>query len=80
MVIVDTFEAKTHFSSLLARVEKGEQVIITKYGHPIAKLVPAMIVDREQVSDAIKKLKVFSAEQHTLGNIDWKELRDEGCR
>lgn len=33
-------EAKTHFSKLLARVAAGEEVIITRAGKPIAKLVP----------------------------------------
>jgi len=31
-------EAKTHFSSLLARVEKGEEIIICKSGKPVACL------------------------------------------
>jgi prevent-host-death family protein len=33
-------EAKTHFSRLLARVAAGEEVLITKAGEPIAKIVP----------------------------------------
>lgn len=32
-------EAKTHFSKLLAHVEKGEEVIIAKAGEPVARLV-----------------------------------------
>lgn len=77
--VVGAFEAKTHFSSLLAQVEKGEEVIITKHGHPVAKLVPANDNDRANVSLAVKKLKVFSS-SNTLGNLDWKKLRDEGRR
>ena len=34
------YEAKTHFSKLLARVEAGDEVIIAKAGHPVACLVP----------------------------------------
>jgi len=37
---VGAFEAKTHLSSLLQRVEAGEVVTITKHGRPIARLVP----------------------------------------
>ena len=40
-VTVGAFEAKTHLSSLLQRVEAGEVVTITKHGRPIARLVPA---------------------------------------
>jgi prevent-host-death family protein len=39
-VTVGSFEAKTHLSSLLQRVEAGEEVTITKHGRPIARLVP----------------------------------------
>lgn len=38
--VVGAFEAKTHLSELLARVEAGETVTITRHGHPVARLVP----------------------------------------
>lgn len=38
--VVGAFEAKTHLSELLARVEAGETVTITKHGRPVARLVP----------------------------------------
>ena len=38
---VGIFEAKTHLSSLLDEVEKGGEVIITRHGKPVAKLVQA---------------------------------------
>jgi prevent-host-death family protein len=34
------FEARTNLSSLLQRVELGEEVTITEHGRPIARLVP----------------------------------------
>ncbi|MCF8527641.1 MAG: type II toxin-antitoxin system Phd/YefM family antitoxin [Candidatus Nanopelagicales bacterium] len=40
-VTVGAFEAKTHLSSLLDRVEMGEEITITKHGRPVARLVPA---------------------------------------
>jgi prevent-host-death family protein len=79
MQTIGVFEAKTHFSALLDKVEKGEHVIITKHGHPVAKLVPTSGSDREQSKQAIERIKAFS-QKHTLGKIDWKALRDEGRR
>jgi prevent-host-death family protein len=38
--MVGAFEAKTHLSELLARVEAGESIAIAKHGRPIARLVP----------------------------------------
>jgi prevent-host-death family protein len=40
MTQVSVHEAKTHLSRLLHDVERGEEVIISRNGEPIAKLVP----------------------------------------
>ena len=37
---VNIHEAKTHFSKLVAAVERGETVIISRYGKPVAKMRP----------------------------------------
>ena len=42
MRTVNIHEAKTHLSRLLARVARGEEIIIAKAGKPIARLVPAI--------------------------------------
>jgi len=39
-VEVNIHQAKTHFSKLLQRVSAGEEVIISKAGRPVAKIVP----------------------------------------
>lgn len=41
MVTVGAYEAKTHLSELLDKVASGESVVITRHGHPVARLVPA---------------------------------------
>jgi prevent-host-death family protein len=38
---VGMFEAKTNLSSLVEEVERGGEVIITRHGKPVAKLVRA---------------------------------------
>ena len=40
MRTVGSFEAKTHLSELLASVERGEEIVITRRGTPVARLVP----------------------------------------
>jgi prevent-host-death family protein len=37
---VNIHEAKTHFSKLLARVMRGEEIVIAKAGKPVARLIP----------------------------------------
>lgn len=40
MITVGTFEAKTKFSELLDRVEQGEEVVVTRHGKAVARIVP----------------------------------------
>lgn len=39
-VTVNIHAAKTHLSKLLARVQRGEEIVLAKAGKPVAKLVP----------------------------------------
>jgi antitoxin (DNA-binding transcriptional repressor) of toxin-antitoxin stability system len=39
---VDTYAAKTQLSRLLARVQSGEEITITRRGTPVARLVPVV--------------------------------------
>ena len=36
---VNVHEAKTHLSRLLARVERGDEIVIARAGRPIARLL-----------------------------------------
>lgn len=40
MDAVPAFQAKTRFGELLDRVELGEEIIITRYDKPVARIVP----------------------------------------
>jgi prevent-host-death family protein len=79
MTTVGAFAAKTHFSALLERAAKGEEIVITRHGRPVARLVPAAVSEEAQIEAAIAALKSFR-QGATLGGLSWKELRDEGRR
>ena len=40
-MLVGLFDAKTHLSDLIGRVEAGEDITITRHGVPVARLVSA---------------------------------------
>jgi prevent-host-death family protein len=40
MAIYNVHEAKTHLSRLLALVEAGEEIVLSRAGAPIAKIIP----------------------------------------
>ena len=62
---------------LLERVAAGQEVIITKHGKPVARLVGAQQTDRVRVNAAFEKLKALR-KGTTLGGLSWKKLHDEG--
>jgi prevent-host-death family protein len=49
MIIVTITEAKTQLSRLLKKVEEGEEVIITRRGHPIAKLLAIKVSKQHSI-------------------------------
>lgn len=38
---VNIYVAKTHLSRLIDQVNAGEEIVITRHGRPVARLVPA---------------------------------------
>ena len=79
MITIGAFEAKTHLSSLLDKVTQGEDVLITRRGVPVARLVPARQAQQATTESAIKELRALRVGMKLRG-LDWKELRDEGRR
>lgn len=73
---VGAFEAKTHLSALLERVERGEEIVITRHGRPVARLLPPAL-GGHGTDDAFEQLRRFRR-AHPMHETDWRELRDEG--
>jgi prevent-host-death family protein len=74
---INLFEAKTHFSNLIQRVQDGEQITICKHNTPVAKLIP--ITGRPKIENIVEQIREFSKGK-TLAPYTIKELRDEGRR
>jgi prevent-host-death family protein len=79
MRTVGTFEAKTHLSALLERVEQGEEITITRHGRAVARLVPAGGSSRDRLKDTVERLKAFRRGRR-LGDLSAKALIEEGRR
>lgn len=81
---IGAFEAKNTLGSLLDRVERGEEIVITRHGKPVARLVPN---DRragelqvqaafDRIRDRARRLK-----RTKPSSFEWtalKKLRDRG--
>jgi prevent-host-death family protein len=74
---IGAFEAKNRLSELLDAAENGEEVVITKHGRPVAKLVPVRDFDRERAREAAEWLLEFR-KKHPLRGLKIKDLINEG--
>ncbi|MES2718381.1 MAG: type II toxin-antitoxin system prevent-host-death family antitoxin [Pseudomonadota bacterium] len=81
MESIGLFEAKTHLSELIARAERGEEVIITRHNKPVAKLVPigrAEADSSQRRNAALDALQAF--EPIALPGVDLADLIATGRR
>ena len=79
MKTVGAYEAKTHLSQLLDLVRKGDRIVITKHGTPIAVLQQPDKSARNDPLAAISEMREFR-EQHRLDGVSIRELIEEGRR
>ena len=77
---VGAFEARSRLGQLLDWVEAGEEVVITRRGKPVARLVPpSLAFDRERSRNAVQKIRAMR-KGVTLGRFKIKDLINEGRR
>ena len=75
---VGAFEAKNKLGTLLDWVENGEEVLITRRGKAVARLVPAEPgFDRAKANKAAANIRARSV-GITLGGLKIKDLVNEG--
>ncbi len=80
MTSVGSYEAKTHLPELLERVAKGERILITKHGQPVAMLVPPAVEERPDVREVIQKMKELRRCNVLGKNLSIRDLIEEGRR
>lgn len=75
---IGAFEAKNRFGQLLDWVEAGEDVVITRRGKVVARLVPpAGAPDRERGRRAALRIREMR-KGVTLGGLSIKDMIAEG--
>ena len=73
MRTVSAREANQAFSKLLADAASGEEIVITRHGRPVAKLVPhSDPTDNKEREAAIERMVKGMERGLPLGNIKWR--------
>lgn len=75
---VGAYEAKTHLAALLEDVARGETIVITRRGKPVARLVPA--TDKDDVAAVIARIKSGRESRAPLSTAEILGARDQGRR
>lgn len=73
---IGAFEAKNTLGTLLDRVEHGEEIIITRHGKPVARLLPhTEIVNQNEARAALVRIRKRAQK---LGmRFNWNALKAE---
>jgi prevent-host-death family protein len=75
---VQASDAKAHLPSLLDEVERGETIVITRHGKPIARIIPEADRRRAEIDRVIAEIEEF---RKTMPRIPLEEIlsaRHEG--
>ena len=71
---IGAFEAKNTLGALLDRVQRGEEIIITRHGKPVARLVPnSGRIDRSQAQAAADRIRARA--MRLKAGFDWNALK-----
>ncbi len=77
MTTVGAYEAKTHLPQLLERVAKGERIVITRHGVPVAVLAPVPPARQANPRQVVEAIRMFRS-GHRLHGLPLRELIAEG--
>jgi prevent-host-death family protein len=75
MLEIGAFEAKNTLGSLLDRVERGEEIVITRHGKPVARLIAsAGAIDKASAKRAAERIRA-RAKRLAPVHFDWGALK-----
>jgi prevent-host-death family protein len=75
---IQASEAKTHLPQLLDEVERGEELVITRHGRPIARLVPERNRRQQVIDEAHARIQELRKQTKPMTVAEILSARDEG--
>jgi prevent-host-death family protein len=81
MTTVGIFEAKNRLSELVERASRGEEIVITRRGEQVARLMPPRIPDAPGQARALaERIRHSRSGQPLGGGVSIRDLVEEGRR
>ena len=75
---IQASEAKTHLPRLLDDIERGETILITRHGRPIARLIPEADRRQAEINDAIDRIERQQASNARVTTEELLAWKHEG--
>ncbi len=81
MTTVDIFEAKNRLSELVERAARGEEIVITRRGEQVARLMPLRVPDAlAQAQTLATRIRRSRAGQAPGDRVGVRDMIEEGRR
>lgn len=77
MSSVNLAVAKAHLSDLINRVESGEEMVITRHGRPVARVIPATPLKQPVPLERLAALRKSLPPRKGSSAVELRKLRDE---
>ena len=75
---VGIYEAKSKLSQLVEKAEAGEEVILTRRGRPVAKIVTVAPASRRRRAALLREIHALSRRVRIPRSISIREAHSEG--
>jgi prevent-host-death family protein len=75
---IQSSEAKARLSELLDQVERGETIVITRHGQPVARIVPETTRRQHQIDQAIEAIRRLRKKAGRMTVDEILSARDAG--
>lgn len=75
---VAVFEAKSKLSELLVQACAGKDVVITRHGTPVVRLVPVVASGAPERARAVRGVRALSKRLDIRSSVSLRKLIEEG--
>jgi prevent-host-death family protein len=76
---IGIYDAKMRLSELVEQVESGSEVVLTRRGKAVARIVPMPAPARDRRAAAARRIRALR-DKWAIGRVDIRKLIDEGRR
>ena len=75
---IGIYDAKSRLSDLIDKVRAGKEVVITRHGEPVAKLVPMSPVQAADAAELVRDIRALRKRLNVRTTVPLRKLIEAG--